>query len=187
MKTVVLSALTALCIFLFSACAPAPDDGILIVPGTQAAAADGMTAVTESDAVLETEPTAVTAAEPASDALLPPDTAEASDAVRQLLAEPSFLALLEQNGVDVLADAKTVAGVASAVLAYLDGRQENDETSPTGEAAGDAETVWWTQGGSVWHVSADCPALAKSKSVSQGSQTEAAAAGKSRACKRCGS
>jgi hypothetical protein len=57
----------------------------------------------------------------------------------------------------------------------------------TGEASLSEETVFWTAGGSVWHVTAECSALAKSKSVLSGTEEQAKQAGKSRVCKRCGS
>ena len=50
----------------------------------------------------------------------------------------------------------------------------------------DGVTVYYTESGTVWHKSADCPALSESKNVITGTQDEAESAGKDRACKRCG-
>ena len=50
----------------------------------------------------------------------------------------------------------------------------------------DGVTVYYTESGTVWHKSADCSALKKSKNVIVGTQDEANAAGKERACKKCG-
>lgn len=48
---------------------------------------------------------------------------------------------------------------------------------------GGSGTVYWTPSGSVYHVSRNCPTLARSKTVYSGSR---AASGKSRCCKVCG-
>ena len=50
----------------------------------------------------------------------------------------------------------------------------------------DGVTVYYTESGTVWHKSADCSALKKSKNVIVGTLEEANAAGKERACKKCG-
>ncbi len=60
------------------------------------------------------------------------------------------------------------------------------------ESAGETEkkwngvTVYYTESGSVWHKSADCSALKKSKNVIEGTQEQAESEGKERACKKCG-
>lgn len=43
-------------------------------------------------------------------------------------------------------------------------------------------TVYWTPGGSVYHVSRSCPTLSRSKTVYSGSRSDS---GKSRACRVC--
>lgn len=43
-------------------------------------------------------------------------------------------------------------------------------------------TVYWTKGGSVWHVSPDCSALSKADEILSGS---AAQSGKERGCSVC--
>ena len=43
-------------------------------------------------------------------------------------------------------------------------------------------TVYWTPGGSVYHVSRSCPTLSRSKTVYRGSRSDS---GKSRACRVC--
>lgn len=46
--------------------------------------------------------------------------------------------------------------------------------------------VYWTEGGSVWHKDKNCSSISDSKAISSGSVDAATAAGKERACKRCG-
>ncbi len=46
--------------------------------------------------------------------------------------------------------------------------------------------VYWTEGGSVWHNTKDCSALARSKNIMSGSVHDAVEAGKERVCKKCG-
>lgn len=48
------------------------------------------------------------------------------------------------------------------------------------------DTVYWVDGGEVWHTRADCSSLSRSKNVRSGTVSDAMAAGKSRVCKRCG-
>lgn len=55
-----------------------------------------------------------------------------------------------------------------------------------GNPGGDSQTVYWTPGGSVWHVTKACSSLSRSKEIIAGSVASAQAAGKDRACKRCG-
>lgn len=50
----------------------------------------------------------------------------------------------------------------------------------------DVDTVYWVKSGDVWHLSADCPSLSRSKNVISGTVTAAMAQGKTRVCKRCG-
>lgn len=50
----------------------------------------------------------------------------------------------------------------------------------------DGATVYWTNSGSVWHVSRGCSALKNSTDIISGTQSDAVAAGKSRVCKKCG-
>lgn len=44
-------------------------------------------------------------------------------------------------------------------------------------------TVYWVGGGSVWHTTPDCRALARSHNIQEGTIAES---GKARACKICG-
>lgn len=52
---------------------------------------------------------------------------------------------------------------------------------------GESVTVYWTEGGSVWHLSDSCSSLSKTDpaDIVSGSEDEAIAAGKERACKKC--
>ena len=49
------------------------------------------------------------------------------------------------------------------------------------------QSVYWTKGGSVWHLSDSCSSLSKTDpaDIVSGSEDEAIAAGKERACKKC--
>ena len=49
-----------------------------------------------------------------------------------------------------------------------------------------AETpCFWTQEGTVWHASRECPSLSKAEIIKQGKVTEAQKAGKMHGCKKC--
>jgi len=52
---------------------------------------------------------------------------------------------------------------------------------------GKEQSVYWTKGGSVWHLSDSCSSLSKTDpaDIVSGSEDEAIAAGKERACKKC--
>ena len=55
-----------------------------------------------------------------------------------------------------------------------------EETAESDE--NNAQTVYWTPNGSVWHVDPNCSSLSKSKDVRSGTIEES---GKDRACKKC--
>lgn len=57
--------------------------------------------------------------------------------------------------------------------------------SVTAESVADP-TVYWTEGGSVWHKDIKCSSLSDSKDVLSGTVSDALAHGKERECKRCG-
>ncbi len=59
-------------------------------------------------------------------------------------------------------------------------------TTTTTNAPAAWGTVYWTPGGEKYHVSANCPTLARSSTVYSGSIDEAKAAGKGELCKVCG-
>ena len=62
-----------------------------------------------------------------------------------------------------------------------------DTLEPSAEVTTASEaTVYWTPGGSVWHISRSCSALKNSSEVLSGTKDEALAAGKERVCKKCG-
>ena len=161
-----------LCTLLLCSCADSVEDGVLIVPSSRNLYEETSAAVTASaeteDVVPQTEPPA--AAEV-------PMAESVSEQVKLLFEDEVFCDLLAQYGEQLDAQAAAVA----AVLAY----QQLRETVPKLPETEDA--VFWTAGGSVWHVTAECSALAKSKSVSSGTEEQAKQAGKSRVCKRCGS
>lgn len=64
----------------------------------------------------------------------------------------------------------------------------NEESVPHNDTSEEDEhsTVYWTEGGSVWHVSKECSSLKNSKNIISGSVEEAQNAGKERVCSRCG-
>ena len=161
-----------LCTLLLCSCADSVEDGVLIVPSSRNLYEETSAVVTESaeteDVVPQTEPLA--AAEV-------PMAESVSEQVKLLFEDEVFCDLLAQYAE--LMDALTAA--VAAVLAY----QQLRETVPKLPETEDA--VFWTVSGSVWHVTAECSALAKSNSVLSGTEEQAKQAGKSRVCKRCGS
>ena len=160
-----------LCTLLLCSCADSVEDGVLIVPSSRNLYEETSAAVTASaeteDVVPQTE--SFTAEVPMAESV--------SEQVKLLFGDEVFCDLLAQYGEQLDAQAAAVA----AVLAY------QQMQGMTGEAPLSEDTVFWTAGGSVWHVTAECSALAKSKSVSSGTEEQAKQAGKSRVCKRCGS
>lgn len=48
-------------------------------------------------------------------------------------------------------------------------------------------TVFWLEGGTVWHKSLSCPSLKGKENILSGTERDAIAAGKEHLCKRCGS
>ncbi len=98
------------------------------------------------------------------DITMPPDTeavpVESESAVIPVTTEPAVLPI--------------VTDTAPAV------ESGSDVTRP------EAVTVYWVKGGEVWHISAKCPSLARSKTVLSGTVEAAMASGKARVCKRCG-
>ena len=61
-----------------------------------------------------------------------------------------------------------------------------EQTEPPLTSSPDSETVYWTEGGEVWHITASCSSLAKAEQIFSGSTEDAIAHGKTRVCKRCG-
>lgn len=182
MKRLICWILTVCCAAMMVSCADSVGDTVLIVPSSYSSA--GTAAAVTEPAV--TVSAAETEAEPAETAPVEtvPNSSDVSDVLSDaeaLLAEDAFLALLSQY--QVLSD--TPSAVIAAVLAYQ--RMQETETIPDIADIGDDPGVYWTAGGSVWHVTDACSALAKSKSILSGSETQAIRAGKTRVCKRCGS
>ena len=160
-----------LCTLLLCSCADSVEDGVLIVPSSRNLYEETSAVVTESP---ETE---VVVPQTESFTAEVPMAESVSEQVNLLFGDEVFCDLLAQYGEQLDAQAAAVA----AVLAY------QQMQGMTGEAPLSEETVFWTAGGSVWHVTAECSALAKSKSVLSGTEEQAKQAGKSRVCKRCGS
>lgn len=160
-----------LCTLLLCSCADSVEDGVLIVPSSRNLYEETSAVVTESP---ETE---VVVPQTESFTAEVPMAESVSEQVNLLFGDEVFCDLLAQYAEQM--DAQTAA--VAAVLAY----QQLRETVPKLPETEDA--VFWTAGGSVWHVTAECSALAKSKSVLSGTEEQAKQAGKSRVCKRCGS
>ena len=160
-----------LCTLLLCSCADSVEDGVLIVPSSRNLYEETSAVVTESP---ETE---VVVPQTESFTAEVPMAESVSEQVKLLFGDEVFCDLLAQYAEQM--DAQTAA--VAAVLAY----QQLRETVPKLPETEDA--VFWTAGGSVWHVTAECSALAKSKSVLSGTEEQAKQAGKSRVCKRCGS
>ena len=193
-NTVIALMLSVLCVLGLCGCADSAGDGVLIVPSSRqtealrAADEDRMEPKTETDAISSEAvlPAETETAEPEYEGAEPSVTENADDllaAAEQMLDTDEFRALLEQYSDSGAADDRIA--LAAAVLAYQRSRQ-----TASGDAASentDGAEVYWTDGGTVWHVSAECSALAKSKSVHAGSEDAARQSGKTRLCKRCGS
>ncbi len=160
-----------LCTLLLCSCADSVEDGVLIVPSSRNLYEETSAVVTESpeteDVVPRTE--SFTAEVPMAESV--------SEQVKLLFGDEMFCDLLAQYAEQM--DAQTAA--VAAVLAY------QQMQGMTGEAPLSEDAVFWTVSGSVWHVTAECSALAKSKSVLSGTEAQAIQAGKTRVCKRCGS
>ena len=79
-------------------------------------------------------------------------------------------------------DIDTQVDIHTTDIPSFDGVVSSD-TAMNGESA----TVYWTEGGSVWHLSDSCSSLSKTDpaDIVSGSEEEAIAAGKERACKKC--
>ena len=160
-----------LCTLLLCSCADSVEDGVLIVPSSRNLYEETSAVVTAS---AETE---VVVPQTESFTAEVPMAESVSEQAKLLFGDEVFCDLLAQYAEQM--DAQTAA--VAAVLAY------QQMQGMTGEAPLSEDTVFWTVSGSVWHVTAECSALAKSKSVSSGTEEQAKQAGKSRVCKRCGS
>lgn len=181
--------LTAVCMTV--ACTASDGDGVVIVPSERGDVTSAEISVSESPVTTEpqelpkesgmTETAGETAAETESVALTEePEQSVHADTLekaRELMEDAAFLGYLEQYGIS--SDSEDALAVIAAMLDYRDA-----QTADTAEDAG--ATVYWTPGGSVWHVTQECSALAKTKSVQSGREANALAAGKTRVCKRCG-
>ncbi|MBE6659539.1 MAG: hypothetical protein E7604_14000 [Ruminococcaceae bacterium] len=197
-RRIIVFCVTVLCALRLCSCGQGREDGVLIIPssrgddGTATAVSVTAAAVTEQIITPQTEPVTVETAqpepdEPAEETTFSEPSADPDGMLAQaeaLIGDAEFRTLLAQYGADT--ESSALVGAVAAMLAYqnLHTADAGIPVPPTDDAEG---TVYWTSGGSVWHVTADCSALAKSKSVNSGTEAQAAAAGKSRACKRCGS
>ena len=161
-----------LCTLLLCSCADSVEDGVLIVPSSRNLYEEPSAVVTESP---ETEDVVPQTELPAAAEV--PMAESVSEQVNLLFGDEVFCDLLAQYAEQM--DAQTAA--VAAVLAYQQLREIVPKLPETEDA------VFWTVSGSVWHVTAECSALAKSKSVLSGTEEQAKQAGKSRVCKRCGS
>ena len=167
-------------ILLTVSCSGGGDDGVVIVPSDRTEVTAQETTVGPASAEIsetEVDQSFTTETEALPTESVPSDDADTLDSARKIIEDQAFRQYLEQNGIS--ADDEDTLGVIAAVLAY-------QKAQNNGVAEATEETVYWTASGSVWHVTRECSALAKSKSVQAGAEADAIAAGKTRACKRCG-
>lgn len=75
-------------------------------------------------------------------------------------------------------------GAASGSLKSSEIKNAGDTASETDKSP-NGGTVYWVDGGKVWHSTKGCSALSRSKNIISGSKSEAVAAGKERGCKKC--
>ena len=186
MRRVLSILLAVVCSVCLVACTDTHSDGIVIVPSqkTDAAAVQVSEAADVQTEAAQTEAASQTAA--ASETLAGEPVRLGEDAfleqARKLYADAAYLAYLDRYD----AEEPTLAVIA-ALLAYQSAQTPDDAVTtevPTTDAV-TADAVFWTDGGTVWHVTASCSALARSQTIHSGSVSEAQATGKSRACKRC--
>lgn len=88
------------------------------------------------------------------------------------------------------ADKKTkTVGTAVAAVALLIAGVANYDFNPVSaeqlKEANVGKVVYWTEGGSVFHLDEDCSHLNRSYELTAGTPEEAEQAGKSRLCKSC--
>ena len=176
--------LLMLCVLLMCSCADSVGDGVLIVPSSHTQYEETSAVITDSAETEVGNPQTESSVSEdefvlESDADIQPSDTEfdVAEQAGLMFEDAVFCGLLEQFGEQMDAQAAAVA----ATLAY---QQIKGNVSVPSE---DEDTVFWTVSGSVWHVTAECSALAKSKSVLSGSEGQAKQAGKTRVCKRCGS
>ena len=178
--------LPLLCAVLLCSCADSVPDGVLIVPSSQNGGVVSGAVLSETADSAEVDTAALEPVEPSESAAVEDAVSDdAFDALAQariLMEDAQFRALLEEYHRQTPSEESLA--IAAAVLAYqkLHGETAMSQTAD----ASDAGVVYWTGGGSVWHVTASCSALAKSKSILSGTEDEAQKAGKTRVCKRCG-
>lgn len=106
-----------------------------------------------------------------------PDSETAADTRSLLTTAPE-----DTEAVQVVTDT-VQADDTSAVIVT-----EAIETAPSVETAQlpETDTVYWVKNGEVWHVSAKCSTLSRSKEILSGTVEAAKESGKERVCKRCG-
>lgn len=193
MSTVIRLISVLLCTMLLYSCADGVNEGVLIVPSSQNGSmvseavsmetADSVDMMSESDVIsAETAEMAESLESVVEEAAVPDDMDDAIANARLLMEDAQFCALLAQYGAQI-SDGEPLASVA-AVLAYQ--KLHSETAVPQFPDAADGDLVYWTVGGSVWHVTDACTALAKSKSILSGTESAAQQAGKTRVCKRCG-
>lgn len=64
---------------------------------------------------------------------------------------------------------------------------EDDGAAMPSPETENENTVFWLEGGTVWHKSLSCPSLKGKENILSGTERDAIAAGKEHLCKRCGS
>ena len=95
-------------------------------------------------------------------------------------------------GGEILNDSK-ISEIKAEILNNEDNKSEgsssdSENNTPGSEEQDGAEysTVYWTSGGSVWHLSEDCGHLKRGKVIISGTVQDAMDAGKEKVCSTCG-
>ena len=99
----------------------------------------------------------------------------------EISGEDSTLRTEDSSVLDVDEDIQTEDNGVTQVIATS--QQVESSVTPNETTV---DVVYWTEGGSVWHNTKDCSALARSKNIISGSVHDAVEAGKERVCKKCG-
>lgn len=120
-------------------------------------------------------------------------TPEGMDQISRELDSSSAAAAASKQNAKTTNTSTTATPAAPTTVGADTSDKQDDTATPSDTLEHDVlvtdptfRTVYWTKGGSVWHVSRGCSALKNSTDILSGTEDEALAAGKSRVCKKCG-
>ena len=114
-------------------------------------------------------------------------------ALLSLLTSCSILIPNEQvfDGGEILNDAK-MSEIKAEILKGEDDKSntsqvvdESDASNGSGPDSEETSIVFWTSGGSVWHLFEDCGHLKRGKEILSGTVQDAMDAGKEKVCSTC--